>query len=110
MPGSRRRLAPPASSAAREPPERAPGRPSPSVGWLEQTSPGQFRLHSLEKGKLTHVTLDVADYDGDGDLDLLVSSFAGFTFATADTGYKADSWVELLENKATHPAAPAPTK
>ena len=78
-----------------------------SVGWLEQTSPGQFRLHSLERGKLTHVTLDVADYDGDGDLDILVGNFAGFTFAKADTGYKADSWVELWENQAKQPAAAA---
>jgi hypothetical protein len=76
-----------------------------SVGWLEQTAPGQFRAHSLEKGALTHVTLDLADYDGDGDLDLLVGNFAGFTFAKADTGYKAASWVELWENLAKDPPA-----
>ncbi|MFN8095734.1 MAG: VCBS repeat-containing protein [Vicinamibacteria bacterium] len=77
-----------------------------SVGWLEQTAPGQFKPHALEKGRLTHVTLDLADYDGDGDLDLLVGNFAGFTFAKADTGYNASSWVEVWENLAKSPAAP----
>jgi hypothetical protein len=71
-----------------------------SLGWLEQTKPGVFVPRALEKGRLTHVTLDLADYDGDGDLDLLVGNFAGFTFAKADTGYKAESWVELWENLA----------
>jgi cytochrome c5 len=86
-----------------------------SVGWLEQASPGVFKQRSLEKGKLTHVTLDLADYDDDGDLDLLVGNFAGFTFAKgADSGHKAESWVELWENQAkkksgggaTSPSAP----
>ncbi len=76
-----------------------------SLGWLEQVQPGQFKLHTLEKGQLTHVTLDVGDYDHDGDQDILVGNFAGFTFGKADTGYTSDAWVELWENQAKRPAA-----
>jgi hypothetical protein len=74
-----------------------------AVGWLEQVRPGEFRLHVLEKGKLTHVTLDLGDFDGDGDVDVLVGNFVGFTFGKSDTGYKSDTWVELWENQARHP-------
>jgi hypothetical protein len=76
-----------------------------SVGWLEQVRPKEFRLHTLEKGQLTHVTLDVADFDGDGDSDVLVGNFSGFTFGKTDTGFKTDTWVELWENQAKHPSA-----
>ncbi len=82
-----------------------------SIGWLEQVRPKQFRLHTLEKGTLTHVTLDLGDYDRDGDVDLLVGNFVGFTFGQADTGYKTDAWVELWENQAKNPSpTPAPQR
>ena len=71
-----------------------------SVGWLEQTKPGTFVPHPLEQGKLTHVTLDLGDFDGDGDVDILTGNFVGFTFTRTDTGFKADSSVELWVNQA----------
>jgi hypothetical protein len=43
----------------------------PSLVWLEQESPGRFRRHTLATGS-GHVSLDVADYDRDGRLDLAV--------------------------------------
>jgi hypothetical protein len=42
---------------------------------LEQTQPGKFERHSLETGKWNHATLDVADFDGDGDMDFASGNF-----------------------------------
>jgi hypothetical protein len=46
----------------------------PSLVWLEQTTPGRFVRHPLELAR-HHVSLDVADYDGDGDVDIVVGNF-----------------------------------
>jgi hypothetical protein len=62
----------------------------PSLVWLEQTAPGRFERRTLERGG-SHVSLDVADYDKDGDPDLVVGSFrlaAG------------EPWIEVWENLA----------
>jgi hypothetical protein len=59
-------------------PEGSPDSPErgslPSLVWLEQAGPGRFVRHTLERGG-RHVSLDVADYDGDGDVDLAVGNF-----------------------------------
>jgi hypothetical protein len=44
--------------------------PLPSIVCLEQTEPGVFIRHTLETGFPYHATLEVADFDEDGDLDL----------------------------------------
>ena len=46
-----------------------------SLIWLEQTEPGRFVRHSLEKAKFLHAALAVADFDQDGDNDLAVGNF-----------------------------------
>jgi len=48
--------------------------PVTSILCLEQTSPGVFVRHTLEIGSPDYATLEVADFDDDGDLDFAVAS------------------------------------
>jgi hypothetical protein len=67
----------------------------PSLIWLEQTKPGRFERHTLEIGNPTHATLDAADFDGDGDVDIVVGVFS--------VDKPTDHWVDVWENLTAHP-------
>lgn len=45
-----------------------------SIVCLEQTQPGVFVRHTLKPGSPYYATLELADFDGDGDLDFAVGS------------------------------------
>ena len=53
-------------------PVSAVSEPMASIVYLEQASPGKFERHTLEVGFPCHATLEVADFDNDGDLDFAV--------------------------------------
>lgn len=45
-----------------------------SLVWFEQTAPGRFERHGLEKSKCDHFGLELGDFDFDGDLDMAVGN------------------------------------
>jgi hypothetical protein len=67
----------------------------PALGWLEQTKPGTFVRHAIEIGPPRHATLDVADIDGDGDLDIVAGNF----FMDGS----APGWVDVWTNEMRKP-------
>ena len=63
----------------------------PALVWLEQTTPGTFVRHTIETGFPRHASLDVADIDGDGDIDIVAGNFSA--------NRPVSSWIDVWENQ-----------
>lgn len=66
-----------------------------SLIWIEQTAPRRFKRHSLETLNCDHPSLEVGDYDGDGDIDLVTGNFA---VSPKKLG-TIDQWLTVFENQ-----------
>ncbi len=66
-----------------------------SLIWIEQTAPRRFERHSLETLHCDHPSLEVGDYDGDGDVDLVTGNFA----VSPEKLGTIDHWLTVFENQ-----------
>ena len=66
-----------------------------SIIWLEQRAPGEFKRWSLEASACVHPTLDVGDFDADGDEDIAVGNMT-MAKGKDDT---LENWVILFQNE-----------
>jgi hypothetical protein len=65
-----------------------------SIGWLEQTGRGVFRRWSLERSLPYHPCGEVADLDGDSDVDIVLGNFSLFRFPQMPV----EACLTILEN------------
>jgi hypothetical protein len=72
-------------------------RPLASIVCLEQTAPGEFARHTLEKDSAIHAAMHLADFDGDGDLDFAVG-YHSIEISPAGT-----QWVDIWWNQTRVP-------
>lgn len=70
-----------------------------SLVWLEQIASGDFRQHRIETGNGSHPTLDVADFDQDGDQDILVGNM---TLAQNQLD-QIEHWIQIWTNERITP-------
>ncbi len=80
-------------------PKNAFDRPRASIICLEQTAPGAFARHTLEKDLPIHASLELADFDSDGDLDFAIGSH------TLTRSTDLPHWIGLWWNQARSPMA-----
>ena len=70
-----------------------------SILWLEQQKPLQFVPRVLETGHYYHTSVDVADFDSDGDGDLLIGNCIFPQSELAGQVGPHGNWFTIWENQ-----------
>jgi hypothetical protein len=82
-------------------PENLAAMPKASILYLEQKSRGEFVRHVLERASPDYATLELADFDGDGDLD-----FAAGPGPHVVSAPQPSHWLAVWWNKRKDQAEP----
>jgi len=69
-----------------------------SILLLEQVEPGRFVRHSLESVSCDHTASDLADFDGDGRVDLVTGNFANVLPGAAPRLREGSDWLVVRRN------------
>ena len=75
----------------------------PALLWLENQGGGKFVYLPLEIATCDHATLDLADIDGDGRLDLIVGNFSAKSPRGEPTLAPMKNWLTLWKNQLRRP-------
>ncbi len=70
-----------------------------SILCLEQTEPGVFVRHTLEKGSPYYATLELADFDNDGDLDFAVATGPHVASTRQESYWLAVWWNQVASTR-----------
>jgi hypothetical protein len=74
-----------------------------SIVFLEQTAPGQFSRHTLERGSPDYATLAIGDFDGDGDSDFAVGSGPTVAEVRQEKHYLTVWWNQTVSDAGIQP-------
>ena len=73
--------------------------PLASIVCLEQIEPGEFVRHTLETGSPYYATFELADFDGDGDLDFALGPGPHVANASQKSHWLAVWWNQTLPGR-----------
>ncbi len=73
-----------------------------SIVLLEQTAPGEFARHTLEWDRPYYATVEIGDFDADGDFDFAVGSGPNVAEGRGSDPYLTVWWNQATDSKSTN--------